>query len=170
MTITITFNDLRLKAALNRFGRSIRAPRAFYRAAGLHMMQYVRSTITRQGRKRPYKPLSDWTRRRTGRRKALITLRKRIKTTSNRSGATVFFDPVSSNWNITMHHKGFKSRAVLNKTMVIPTVGGKSIVLKSRKAVRIPAREVWPTKTEVINEITPIMVRFLNKRARRDWR
>jgi hypothetical protein len=134
------------------------------------MRLYVQRTITLQGRGKKYQPLAQITSLRTGRRKALLSLRKQIKSNFTSKNANVFFTPISDKWNDLSHHFGFTSPPVVNKRMVIPLRGGGSIFLKNRKASVIPAREIWPSNKEVTTEVKPIFDRFIRNTMRRNWR
>lgn len=117
----------------------------------------TRKRITSQG-EGTWAPLSKWTQARTGRRKALVTLRKNVKARWNADEAAIYFEPVSNKWDLTDHHRGFTSPAVNGKRMswnlVRPTAIGlrqNKISIMSRKASVIPARDVWSTdrKTKI---------------------
>lgn len=164
-------DDRALRGSLRRMRKEIGNLRPVYRRASAHMRDYVRRTITMQGRKKPYKQISWWTKQRTGRRKALITLRPRIKNAWNSTEGVVYFDPISSAWHIDQHHTGYISKAVSSKRMVVPNNGGGIVAAFSkRKASKIPAREIWPTKAEVARELRPIIQNWIFKGARKAWR
>ncbi len=167
----VTIDDRALKGSLRRLRRYVGNTTPVYRKAALHMRNYVRQTITLQGRKSPYKQLSWWTKQKTGRRKALITLRPRIKAAWGRQIGAVFFDPVSAAWHIDQHHTGYISKEVTGKRMAIPRKGGGLVaLLMNRKQSVIPRREIWPGKGEAAKEIQPIVQAWLTRGARKTWR
>lgn len=168
----VIIDTRRLDASIRKMNGMLRGGLGpAYSEIGRTMRNYVRATITSQGRKRPYAPLSWWTKQRTGRRKALITLKKRIKHKSSSKSAKVFFNAGGLNFTITQHHKGFTSPAVSNKLMVIPNPSGTVFkAFKSRKASKIPAREVWPTDRETKRIASRIFKNFFDGKARVLWR
>lgn len=167
----IEIDSSRLRASLSRMERSLKRPQVVYGRAARHMREYVRRTITLQGRKRNYIRLSHWTRGRTGRRKALITLRPYIKSRYDSTSGQVYFQQRDASWHIDQHHTGFTSPAVVNKRMVIPKAGGGILAaFMNRKASKIPAREVWPTKAEVTKEVTRMFATWVDGVARKTWR
>lgn len=159
-----------------RLDRSIKGMRVTlrkgpYRKVGFLLRNYVRKTITMQGRKRPYKPLSWWTKKRTGRNKALITLRNRIKFFSDRNSASIYFDGQGLDFSITNHHFGFTSPAVSGKRMVVPNPsGGILAAFSSRRKSVIPPREVWPQFREVRRLVRREFRNFYSKEAKVKWR
>ena len=167
----ITIDTSNLKASIRRAQSKFRAPASVYGKSARHMRDYVRETISMQGRKRSYVPLSTWTKRRTGRRKALITLRQNIMARWDNSRGQVFFEQRDVGWHIDQHHTGYTSPAVLNKRMVVPKHGGGILaVFSNRKAAKTPAREVWPTQAEVNKEVTPIFNAWVSDIMRKSWR
>lgn len=166
----VEIDDRNLKASLRRMERELKNPGKVYGQAARHMRDYVRQTITMQGRKRPYAPLSKWTKAKTGRRKALIPLRKYIKARWDGTSGQVYFQQRSSAWHIDMHHTGFTSPAVIGRKMVVPGKGGNIFaVFMSRKASVIPAREVWPEQEEVEKEVNKMFSTWVDDVARRTW-
>ncbi len=167
----VEIDSRNLRASLRRMEQSLRRPQVVYGRASRHMRDYVRRTITLQGRKRTYVRLSHWTRGRTNRRKALITLRPFIKARHSSAAGEVYFLQRDNNWHIDQHHTGFTSPAVVNKRMVIPRAGGGILAaFMSRKASKIPAREVWPNATEVRREVTRMFATWVDGVARKTWR
>jgi len=167
---TIHIQDRNLRRAMRAMEAGLRNPAPVYGRAARHMRDYVRNTITLQGRANPYPRLSQWTRDRTGRRKALITLRPRIKARWDRTQGEVYFDPISAQWNITQHHTGFTSPAVVNKRMAVPLKSGGVRIFWSRKPSKIPARKVWPSRQELEREVVPFFSSWVDRMARSRWR
>ena len=171
VTEFVQIDSRKLRSSLKRLETDLKRPASMYGQASRHMRDYVRGTIKAQGRKRSYAPLSRWTKGRTGRRKALITLVNRFKAKWDNRRGEVYFDPVSTAWNITQHHQGFTSPAVDGKRMVVPKAGGGRLaVFTRRKASKVPAREIWPTAAELIREVQPIVAKWVEKSARKNWR
>ncbi|MEE8606706.1 MAG: hypothetical protein V3S55_03800 [Nitrospiraceae bacterium] len=114
----------------------------------------ARKNITTQG-SGTWVKLSKWTRAQTGRRKALVTLRKFIgvkkaNPAATRS-ATVFRSP--GEYTLTQHHTGFTEPAT-GKVVKIPLKtpaalgqkfkGKSEAVFKDNRPHETPARPVWP--------------------------
>ena len=157
-------------------GRKIRAMiqhlrpggrRRMLRRIGRVLRDAVRRRFTTQG-DGAWPSLSHWTRAKTSRRKALLPLRGRIHyRLVGDNQIEVFFDPPSTEWNIQMHHRGFRSRAVDNKRMVIPLkspailgVSGSRLIIKNRRTSVIPARRVWLTPEETRRTIEDELLAF----------
>lgn len=170
----IHIDTSRLKASLRRMERDLKRPATVYGRAARHMRDYVRETITMQGRKRKYTPLSHWTRARTGRRKALITMRPFIKASWDAKAGVVYFDQTDKAWHLDQHHTGFISPPVDlggRKRMVVPKAsGGVLAAFTKRKASKIPGREIWPTQKEVNAEVTGMFATWVDGLARKNWR
>ena len=167
----VQVDDRALRGSLRRLKAHLGKLRPVYAQASRHMRDYVRKTITLQGRLKPYQQLSWWTRSKTGRRKALITLRPRIKAAWNNTEGVVYFDPVSTAWHIDQHHTGYISKAISGKRMVVPKSGGGVLaVFTSRKESKVPAREIWPSQRAAAREIQPILKKWLDTGARKSWR
>lgn len=113
----------------------------------------TRRNITTQGGGK-WAKLSKWTQAQTGRRKALITLRKFVTVKkSTRSGlrASVIFRSPGA-FTLTQHHDGFTDPAKGDVVKIVlrrpgalglpPKATSKSFVDRSNR--RVPARKVWP--------------------------
>jgi len=154
--ISITADARGVKRKVNALMRGLRPSgrrRVLRRIAGA-LRDKVRNRFSTQG-DGTWAPLSDWTRARTGRRKALMPLQRRIKSRVEGDRAEVYFDAPTDEWNIEMHNRGFKSKAVEDKRMVIPMASGGSIgvrgsrlIIKNRRMSVIPARRIWLTASE----------------------
>ncbi len=132
----------------------------------------TRKNITSQG-KGSWRPLSKWTMAQTGRRKALITLRKFIgvKKASPRAlrAAVVFRSP--GNFTLTQHHFGFKDKAtggIVRLELKRPGALGLPSKVKSKTFVDkhsrdVPARPVWPSLSATLR-----MVRSEARKWRRE--
>lgn len=123
-----------------------------------------------------WRPLSDWTRAKTGRFKALITEREKIKYDVDAQGLTlrVFHEQTDPNWTLTQHHKGFTSPAVTGKLMAFPLVrpnlvgiGSKLAIFQSRKATKTPARPVWPSPAMIKKLVGPLIDLWMKENAKR---
>jgi hypothetical protein len=171
MAVTVVGLD-NLRGALSElevaFGDGARGRRQLLTRLTRAFRDATRNNISRQsGNGVSWKRLSNWTVAKTGRRKALITLRDRIKTQVNKNAGIVYFEQDHPRWNLTMHHKGFTSRAVKGKRMSIPirfpaiNIAGRTrnlvstndalgsrLVITKRKASVIPPRPVWPEGKE----------------------
>jgi hypothetical protein len=123
----------------------------------------TRKNITSQGRG-TWAKLSKWTAAQTGRRKALITLRRfvGVKKANSKamSAATVFRSP--GDFTLTQHHTGFtelakggvvkiplKRPGALDKKGKLNTKGAKEVSFKDTTAKVVPARPVWPDRKQL---------------------
>lgn len=134
----------------------------------------TRRNITTQGGG-TWAPLSDWTKAQTGRRKALVTIRKfvgikRANANATKS-ATVFRSP--GLWSLTQHHQGFVERPtgkVVKIDLKRPTALGSklkskvSVTFKDNREKVVPARPVWPRgrklKLLVVREVRAWRTKF----------
>lgn len=113
----------------------------------------ARRNITTQGNG-SWRPLSKWTVAQTGRRKALVTLRKHIVAIKARGRGTtasvVFNSP--GDFSLNQHHDGFKDPAtggVVKIALKKPAALNlpKKTTVKAfvdRHSRDVPARRVWP--------------------------
>lgn len=123
----------------------------------------TRRNITTQG-KGTWAKLSKWTSAQTGRRKALVSLRKYvgIKKASSKglSSATIFRSP--GDYTLTQHHTGFtepaqggvvkvelKRPGALDKKGKLRTKGQKVVSFKDNTPQVVPARPVWPSRKQL---------------------
>ena len=170
-TMPTTVDTSRLRASLRRMEREVRNPSAFYKLAAAHMRDYVRATIRKQGRRRPYAPLSELTRKAKGKQKALLKFIPLIRSRHSRESGEVYVINPDLDWSIDQHHTGWSQPPVIKKRMVVRNrQGGVVAAMSGRQAFRVPGREIWPTKTEVTNEVRPLLKDFLDKAARKNWR
>jgi hypothetical protein len=140
--------------------------RPLFELIGARLVAYTRETINMQGRT-AWKPLAESTKKSTGRSKALTPLIPFIKyRVNNRSGVTVYFSKRPTGWNLSMHERGFTSRAVKGVFMKAPNLGK----FMSRKASKIPARRVWPTATVTRAIVSDLSRDWLHSVARRSWK
>lgn len=157
--INVTFTgDKALKAAMlgyqDDFRVNGRSMRVLLTALGRAGRDSVRNRITTQGSTNPWERLSKWTRARTGRRKALITERSRIKSRVVSGTAEVYYETRSDKWDLTKHHKGFTNPATTRGATIRlkdPRPLGLSsnfIRIRQAKAGVVPARNVWGTDIE----------------------
>lgn len=113
----------------------------------------ARRNITSQGQG-TWEKLSKWTVAQTGRRKALITLRKHIIAVKakgrGRSASVVFRSP--GNFTLSQHHDGYKDPArgsVVKIDLIRPQALGLPAKTKvkafvDKRSRNVPARRVWP--------------------------
>ncbi len=123
----------------------------------------TRRNITTQGRGM-WAKLSKWTSAQTGRRKALVTLRKfvGIKRASSKamSAATIFRSP--GDYTLTQHHTGFtetpkggvvkvalKRPGALDKEGKLKVKQAKVVSFRDNTAQVVPARPVWPDRKQL---------------------
>lgn len=160
ITFTVADGALRRKLAAMyaRFQPARR--RRIMRRLGIELRDAVRARFTTQG-DGTWAPPSDWIAMKTGRRKALLPLRSRIHyRLSGNDTVDVFFDAPTTDWNINMHHEGFVSPPVDDKSMAIPLRTGGFIRLRSRGASVIPARRIWLTPAQTRRIVAAEMERF----------
>ncbi len=148
----------------------------------------TRKNITTQGNG-TWEKLSKWTRAQTGRRKALVTLRKfvGVKRASSKamSASTIFRSP--GDFTLSQHHTGFtelpkggivkvelKRPGALDKKGKLRTKNQKVVSFKDDTQQVVPARPVWPSRKQLKPIIRKNILRFvkeleaaLAKKARR---
>jgi phage gpG-like protein len=164
------FNEYRV----NVEPRSGSERRRLMKMIGRKFRDHARRNITTQGGGK-WKPLSKWTRARTGRRKALVTLRPRIKFRATADQAVLFFERRDPHWTLSDHHRGFRSPPVRGKLMKVPLrnpgllgLRGKDhIEFTSRKESVIPARPIWPVGRQAKRIIKMELKRYRSKVERR---
>lgn len=136
----------------------------------------VRNRITTQGGG-SWAPLGKWARARTGRRKALITERSRVKFSKRPNSVRIFYAPRSDKWDLTDHHEGFTTPGFSGKKLTIPLrnpsalkVKGSSITILSAKPSVVPARKIWTSPPRALAIARPIIHRWatdiIRKRAK----
>ena len=123
----------------------------------------TRKNITSQGRG-TWPKLSAWTMAQTGRRKALITLRKFVGVKKAGPSAirasTIFRSP--GDFTLTQHHTGFteppeagivkielKRPGVLGNKGKLQAKGKSSVAFRDTKTKVVPPRPVWPSRRQV---------------------
>jgi hypothetical protein len=123
----------------------------------------TKRNITTQGRG-TWEKLSKWTRAQTGRRKALVSIRKFVGVKRANSKATkamtVFRSP--GDYTLTQHHTGFtelatggvvkielKRPGALDKKGKLRTKGAKTVAFKDTNQKIVPARPVWPNRKQL---------------------
>lgn len=167
--LSIRFDDEQVQRSLNRYRRNISESASLMRRLSFSLRDYVRETIRMGGRKRPYAPLSQMTRLRTGRIKPLISLVNSIKSDYTPTSVRVYFEnekAAAQGWTIEQHHKGFTIPARQKLMVVRPRRGiGKPIFFRTARRTRVPAREVIPTQREV-NSVISAAVREWIERGR----
>lgn len=163
--MVVSVYDEGFKRKLKKMRNALNSTRPVYVEIGGAIRDYIRQTISFQGRGRQWAPLSQWTKARTGRRKALITLGKYFGYDATDKRVHVrFYEPPDANYGILMFHEGFVSRAVSGSRMVVPSYrGGVLATFNNRKPSKIPARKIWPTQKETTEIVRPIMEKWLNK-------
>ena len=146
--MTVVYDDREVREVLDRLDAELRDQRRLYREAATLVRDYMRQTITLQGRQVKWARLSKWTRARTGRVKALLPLRPMIKAKWDNHSGTVYFEP-KGNYTLEQHDKGYIIPAVKGKRMVIPSKnGGIFAIIMSRKRSFVPARPIIPSQIE----------------------
>lgn len=148
---------------LNRLGRAFR--------------DQSRQHITDQsygGQK--WAPLSKWTKARTGRNKALLKQRERIIFRTAPGRLEVGYREEEAGWNLTKHHKGFRTLGVTGKLMRVPLVrptalnpvpkGNAKFFTKSKAAV-VPARPIWPDRKMIGVMGRPIVTQWMQENIRK---
>lgn len=158
------------------FDPTQRQVKVLFGALGRKLRDDVRRRITTQG-DGSWAPLSKWTRARTGRRKALITERRRVVFIVKPKRLDIVYLERSSEWDLTSHHRGFTTPGFRGKKAVIPLrnpsalgVKGNSITIFSAKPSKVPARPVWTPRNKILRILKPITSAWvrkqLEKRAR----
>lgn len=134
---------------------------------------YVRQTITMQGRGGKWAPLAKSTRDKIGHRKALLSWRRRIIATWNSEQAAIMFHPEPHNYTVRQHARGWTIPArvpVRGQAMKWSLSGGGVVFAKSAKSARVPARSIYPSAQEVSALISPVVNDWINTHVRTTWR
>jgi phage gpG-like protein len=170
MVSSVTVDFAPIQGAIRRLSRYIYDDARLMDNIGRVLRDYVRQTIASSGRKRPYAPLSWWTTQRTGRRKPLSTIPRRISYSADKTTATVFYRGDQTNWSINAHHTGYKIPARKNVLMAVPLARGGAIFFHNARATRVPAREIWPTQKEVATVVSHMVNNWIKEGVRKTWR
>lgn len=152
-----------------------REMRILFGALGRTMRNDVKKNITTQGQG-SWPKLSKWTRAKTGRRKALITERKRITFVIKPRRVEIGYQERSADWNLTKHHRGFTTTGFKGKKVTIPLknprplgIKSETITILSAKPSVVPARNVWGTlrRTVKVGKVVTNkwMLRIVQKRT-----
>jgi hypothetical protein len=167
----ITINDRRIVSVLDRLAGELQRPRALNAKVARHMRDYVKQTITLQGRGETYKPLSPLYKRQSGKFKALLGIRNRIFAEWDDNGAYVTYrkelgdqftiKQLEQGWSqkpfeMPLKIRGARGRAY-RKTMVMAGArNAKPIYFTRRKGFSVPGRKVWPSYLEAQREIKKV--------------
>jgi hypothetical protein len=173
ISISVTYDSRKFERAVKRLTGELSRLRRPYGQSSRAARDYVRGTITRQGRKRPYAKLSSWTKFKTNRHKALLSLRPRIKASWDHRSAEVYFDTGGVEYTATQHHRGYTTRgkkARGKKVFVVTSRSGQKRFFKSFKKAKTPAREIWPDTQELRKVVNPIFAKWVKNSARKTWR
>lgn len=139
----------RVRVLLNRIGRGLR--------------DRSRKRITTQG-DGSWEPLGAWVQAKTGRRKALITERPRIKYRVSHGSVDIYHDSPSTRWSLNDHARGYTNPADKSPKFIPLKYPGKlapggnlskrGIFLpKGNKATKVPKRNVWGSEPEARREV-----------------
>ena len=148
----------RVRVLLNRVGRGLR--------------DFSRNKITTQG-DGSWEPLSKWTKARTGRKKALITLRKDITYDISGPGEVRIYDSNPRQW-LAKHSSGYTNPpqsgpfpiGPLRKPGLLKHSGPWLWVKGAREGV-VPKRNVWGTKLERSRIYNPIVQKWIRDTIQR---
>lgn len=168
---TIDVDGRQVRASIDRLIKHLNGSREVFEVVGRVLRDYTRETIELGGRSRPFAPLSWWTKKRTGRTKPLLTLRRYITYRANKDGAQVYFDAPSDEWDLNMHHYGYTIPARRgHPLMVVPFKNGRAKFFRFAKAAKVPARKVWPTVKESEALVSKVVSDWLKAGAKSGWR
>lgn len=173
ISISVTYDSRNFERAVKRLTGELSRLRRPYGQSSRVARDYVRQTITRQGRNRPYAKLSSWTKFKTNRHKALLSLRPRIKARWDHRSAEVYFDTGGVNYTATQHHRGYTTpgqKAKGKKVFVVTSRSGQKRFFRSFKKAKTPAREIWPTQRELRKVVNPVFSKWVKNSARKTWR
>ena len=164
--LTIDIDDENVARSLRRYRENLNESASLMRRLSFNLRDYVRDTIKMQGRKRPYEPLAEMTRLRTGRRNALTTLQSAIKSTYTPTTLSVFFEnpKPGQTWTIEQHHKGFYVPPQIGRQGFYAARSGRPVYFMTSRGHKIPAREVIPTKAEVDKVVSAAVTDWVNGR------
>lgn len=172
MAIYLEVDGRSVALAIDDLQRFMDNKSELYRVIGRSLRDYVRQTITIQGRGTPWLPLAKSTTEKTGRRKVFITLRNDIQFKSTQNEVVVDLVRPQIGWNIKQHAKGYTIPArkpVNGKTMKWNTTAG-AVFARSAKAARVPARSLFPSAKDAAAIVTPIVNHWLKEHINKTWR
>lgn len=174
MTVIITGLD-ELRRATRRWKDDFRPSssrvRVLLRRVGRDVRDFARNKITTQG-EGSWQPLSKWTRAKTGRRKALITLRDKIQYDVGADSVRVYdSDPRQL---LAKHSSGYKNPPKQGPLAIGPLVkpgllkhSGPYLWVRATREADVPRRNVWGTKRERTRVINPIVQDWVRDTIRR---
>lgn len=152
--VVIGLNELKRKTKRwkDDFRPSSARVRVLLRRVGRGVRDFSRNKITTQGDGQ-WQPLSKWSKAKTGRRKALITLRKFIQFRLQKEAVEIYdSDPRQL---ITKHSAGFKNPPQVGPLAIGPLKkpgflnhSGPYLWVNKTKQADVPRRSVWGTQRE----------------------
>lgn len=161
--IRISLDDRGITAAVTALEEYVKNRKRIADKAGITIRNYVRATIQMQGRTRKYAPLRPSTMQTTGRRLVFTTIRPEIKHFAGQDRFMVYHDRNTIGWNIDMHIVGIRVPFIRGVLMKIPNVRtGRTKFFSVRYPYTVPAREVWPSRPEVVHQVNEVLKQWLH--------
>lgn len=148
--IQIDIDSVAVQRALANAELELKNSRSLMRRIAFDMRDYIRETFARNGRSRPWAPLSPWTAARTGRRQPLRPLIPGLRAQYDDRSAIVYFYSAKAErqgWSILQHHEGYNIPA-RRMLQAIPQRRGMVVFTQKAKAAKVPARPIIPTQAE----------------------
>jgi len=173
--ITIKFGDRGIAAALKEIQEQVTDRMELMDKAGRTIRDYARETVRMQGRRKPYPPMTRSSKQTSGRNKLFSGVPSDIIHVAHNDRFIVYFNRVTVGWSLEMHTKGINIPSSRGITMMIPNGLGKARssqgqflggnlgpkFFRFRRAFKIPAREIWPSRPEVIHQINEVLRQWL---------
>jgi hypothetical protein len=173
--ILIKFDDRGVSAALREIESQVKDRTKLMDKAGKTIRDYVRETIKMQGRK-PWAPMTKSSRQTSGRYKLFTSVGPDIVHQANNERFVVFFNRRTVGWTLEMHQKGFRVPYSRGIVMMIPNGLGKARnaagrftggsvgpkFFTFRYPFNVPAREIWPSRPEVIYQVNEVLRQWLH--------
>jgi len=173
--ILIRFDDRGIVAALREIEAQVKDRKKLMDKAGRTIRDYTRETIKMQGRLRPYAPMTRSSKQTSGKHKLFSGVPRDIVHVAHNDRFVVYFNRVTVGWNLEMHTKGIQVPYTRGITMMIPHGLGKARnelgqftggslgpkFFRFRRPFKVPAREIWPSRPEVIHQINEVLRQWL---------
>lgn len=173
--ISISMNNREFTTEVQRlrFVLSEAGKRAFMRRLGMELVRRIRLRFTTSGHG-TWAPPSVWTKAKTGRRKPLAGLGRRIRYRASPDKVEVYFEAPSDDWDISLHHKGNTSPAVPAATKMffmvryprLLNLQSEKVTLRGRGPSVTPARRIWLTDQELRWAVSQAAKEYLKGRPR----
>lgn len=177
----LTINDREIRSVLSRLAGELERPRALNAKVARHMRDYVRQTITIQGRPAPWLPLSALYKLKSGKFKAMLSLRERVVARWDDEGAYVeFIQKSGDQFTLRQLERGWSQPAfelpkmkntrggIARRKMIIQGPrNANPIYFVRRKGFSVPGRPFFPSYLEAQREAAQVAREHFNDFVRR---